>query len=102
MLLVDSYGHVSFIYNIQSHDIPNRVWHIKTYAHMFYWFLLFQLEANGGRLSYFYTCVSLINQVSVIRSFTVLHRLAQLCFTRVSYVSPDKWRKSGIPIIVNH
>ena len=29
-----------------------------------------------------YPCVSLINQVFVICSFTILHRLAQLCFTR--------------------
>ena len=37
---------------------------------------------NEGRLSHVYPCVSLINQVFVIRSFTILHRLAQLFFTK--------------------
>ena len=72
---------MSVIYNVLSHHIPNRVWHIETYAHMFYYLLFFQAEANEGRLSYVYPCVSLINQVLVIRSFKIL--LAQLCFTRV-------------------
>ena len=45
--------------------------------------LFFQAEANEGRLSYVYPCVSLRNQAFVIRSFTILHRLAQLCFARI-------------------
>ena len=33
---LDTYGHVSVIYNILCHDIPSRVWHIETYAYMFH------------------------------------------------------------------
>ena len=44
---------------------------------------------NDGRLSYVYICVSLINQVFVICSFTISRRLAQLCFTRVVVDSGD-------------
>ena len=43
----------------------------------------FQVEANERKASHVYLCVSLINQVFVLRYFTVLHRLAQSCFTRV-------------------
>ena len=45
------------------------------------------------RLSYVYPCVSLINQVLVICSFTLLHRLVQLCFTWVILDLEDscKW-----------
>ena len=86
---LDSYGYVSVIYNILSYNIPSHVWHIKTYAHMFYLFLFFQAEANEGRLSFVYPCVLLISQIFVIRSFTLLYRLAQLCFTRVVSDSGD-------------
>ena len=50
---------------------------------MFCWFLFFEAEVNEGRLSYVYPCVLFKNQVLVIRSFTILHKIAQLCFTRV-------------------
>ena len=50
---------------------------------MFYWFLFFEAEVNEGRLSYVYPCVLFKSQVLIIRSFTILHRIAQLCFTRV-------------------
>ena len=48
---------------------------------------------NKGRLSEVYPCVALINQVFVIRSFTILHRLMQLCFTQVVLDPGDscKW-----------
>ena len=82
---LDSYSHVSVIYNILSHNIPSCVWHIKTYAHMFYKFLFFQAEAKEGRLSYVFPCNSLI----VIRSFTILWRPVQLCFMRVVLGSGD-------------
>ena len=52
----------------------------------------FQAKANEGRLSYVYPCVSLINQVFVILSFTILHRLAQLCFMQVVFDSVDSWK----------
>ena len=52
-------------------------------------FSFFQDEASEDRLSYVYHYVSLINQVFVIRSFTILHGLAQLCFTRVVLDSGD-------------
>ena len=50
---------------------------------MFYEFFFYQGKENEGRLSYVYPCVSLINQVFVICSFTILRRLTQLCFTWV-------------------
>ena len=86
---LNSCVHVSVIYNILSHDIPSRVWLIETYAHMFYQFLFFQAEANEGRLSYVYSCISLLNQVFVICSFTILHRLTQLCLMQVFIDSGD-------------
>ena len=69
---LDSYGHVSVIYNILSHDIPSCVCHIEVYAQMFCLFLFFQAEVSEGRLSY--PCISVIIQVFVICSFTILHR----------------------------
>ena len=33
-------GHFTFIYKILNHNIPSSVWHIKTYAHMFYALLI--------------------------------------------------------------
>ena len=55
--------------------------------------LFYQVKANEGRLSYVYPCVSLINQAFVICSFTILQRLAQLCFTWVILYFGDsrKW-----------
>ena len=86
---LDSYDHVSVIYNILIHNIPSRVWHIETYAHILSYFLFFQGEANKGILSYVYPCILLINQVFVICSFTILHRLVQFCFMRVVLDSGD-------------
>ena len=81
---LDSYGHVSVIYNILSHDTPSFVWHIETYVDI--WstsFYFFQAETNKADLSYVYSSLSLINQFFVICSFAVLYRLLQLCFMQV-------------------
>ena len=84
---MDSYGHVSVIYDILSPNIPRCVWHIKTYAHV----LL--VAFSSQTLSDAYPCVSLINQVLVIHSLTISHTLALLCFTWVVLDSGDscKW-----------
>ena len=75
-IYLDSYGHISVVYNILNHDITSRVWNIKTCAHVL---LVLNFQRRSERwLSFVYTCVSLINQALVIRSFTILHRLAQL------------------------
>ena len=67
---------MSVIYNIRSGDILNRLWHIETYAYV--------------PLALIF---SLINQVFVIRSFIILHILAQLCFKQVVLDSENshKW-----------
>ena len=36
VIQLDSYGHVSAIYDIISHNIPSHVWFMETNAHMFY------------------------------------------------------------------
>ena len=55
-----------------------RLMHISSVSSHF-----FHVKANEERLSYVYPCVSLINQVFVICSFTILHRVRQLCSTWV-------------------
>ena len=92
---LDSYGHVSVIYNVRHHNIPSCVWHRKTYGHMFYQLLFFLAEALKGRLAYVYPYVSLINQVFVTY-FTILHRLTHLCFMQVILDLGDS-RKRIIP-----
>ena len=72
---------MSLISNILSHDISQAVFgilrlmlmHICSIGSYF-----FHAKANEARLSYVYPCVSLINQVLVTGSFTILHRRAQL------------------------
>ena len=81
---LDSYGHVSVIYSILSHDTPSFVWHIKTYVDK--WstsFYFFQAETNKADLSYVYSPLLLINQFFVIGSFAIFYRLLQLCFMQV-------------------
>ena len=68
---------------------------METYAHMFNQFLFFQARGNKGRLSYVYPFVSLINQVFVIYSVTMLQRHGKLCFKRIVLYSGDS-RKSTI------
>ena len=45
--------------------------------------LIFQAEVNKRRLSVVYPCISLINEVFVIQSFTILHGLTHFFFMRV-------------------
>ena len=90
---MDSYGHVSFIYNILSHDIQRRVWHIETYWHMFCLLVLILSCRSERRKTFLCPYVSLINQVLVNRSVIILYRLQQLSFARVVLDSGDfrKW-----------
>ena len=50
--------------------------HICSISHYF-----FTPKQTKEYCLYVYPCVSLMNQVLVIRSYTILHRLTQLCFT---------------------
>ena len=73
--------------------IFQAVFAISRLTHICSVVFFFQAEKYEGRLSYVYPCVSLINQVFVICSFTILRRLAQLCFTWVilDFGDSRKW-----------
>ena len=81
------------IYNILSYNIPSHISHIGTYAYTFYQFLLFQAEANEGRLPYVYPCVSLIIQVFVsCNSF-----FYNITKTRSIMFHATRFRRSKVP-----
>ena len=78
--LVRFYGHVSVIYHITKSPYPKLCLAYQNLCTYVLLVLIFQAKVNEGRLSYVYLSVSLINQVFVIHSFTILHRLMHLCF----------------------
>ena len=76
-----------------------------TYTHMFYRFLFFfKLKRRKEHcLMFIAVSQSLINQVFVIRSFTSLHSLVQLCFMWVVIDSGDsnKWIIASLSRLVH-
>ena len=71
-----------------------RDFHLEETPCTYVLLVLISLHRSKRRKTVFvHPCVSLINRILVTRSFTILHRLAQICYTRVILESRDsrKW-----------